>query len=860
MIKQLRVKLPILLIMLAVVLVASPAAYGQTTVVIQVDTLEPAATGFTDPTPVAPVGGNPGTTLGQQRLNAFQHAANIWGATLNSGPTITVRAQWKALECSASSGILGSATTTGLRGNFPNAPFANTWYAAALANALSGNDPSSNAEISATFNINIGTTGCLQNRPWYLGLDNNHGVSIDLVTVVLHELGHGLGFQSFTNSETGVQVSGRPSVWDRFLRDNSTGKLWADMTDAERVASAINTGNLVWNGPIVTAAVTGLLSFGADSSNRVLMYAPNPLEGGSSVSHYDKTAFPNLLMEPNNSSGLTHNVAPPSDLTLPLLRDIGWNSSGTPNPSPTPTPSPPPNDNFSAAQVISGCSGTTNGTNVSATKESGEPDHASNGGTRSVWYQWQAPNTGTAEFTTVGSLFDTVLGVYTGTAVNSLTTIGTNDDVQAGTTTSKVTFQATAGTIYRIAVGGFNNNSGGDFGTFTINWTQDCTSTWVPTVLNANQVELKSWTIAGRTFAYAKLTFSDAGFRVSNWGTPVRVGNDSAVDALVERWTGGSAQVITTTANIWDLGLLGPGSYTFTFKNSGTTVKTLPFTVSATPPAPNPIDDARTFVFWQYKDFLRRDPDGPGWDHWTGEITECSDPAKRKPGETEPQCVDRKRANTSGAFFLSPEFQNTGYFVLRVYRGSLGRMPFYGGTGTAQDEFTRDAATVGEGIVVNFALDPARINANKAAFANQFVTRPEFKAIYDGLNNTQYVDKLFQTTGVVPAPADRQALIDGLNGGSETRASVLFKVVDGTTTGVGGLLTFNTTYGKAFYDNLFNAAFVQMEYFGYLLRDPDPDGYAFWLGKLNFFGNFVDAEMVRAFINSPEYRSRFGAP
>ena len=94
MIKQLRVKLPILLIMLAVVLVASPAAYGQTTVVIQVDPLEPAATGFTDPTPVAPVGGNPGTTLGQQRLNAFQFAANIWGSMLNSNTPITIRADW----------------------------------------------------------------------------------------------------------------------------------------------------------------------------------------------------------------------------------------------------------------------------------------------------------------------------------------------------------------------------------------------------------------------------------------------------------------------------------------------------------------------------------------------------------------------------------------------------------------------------------------------------------------------------------------------------------------------------------------------------------------------------------------------
>ena len=139
-------------------------------------------------------------------------------------------------------------------------------------------------------------------------------------------------------------------------------------------------------------------------------------------------------------------------------------------------------------------------------------------------------------------------------------------------------------------------------------------------------------------------------------------------------------------------------------------------------------------------------------------------------------------------------------------------------------------------------------------------TRPELRAIYDKLNNTEYIDKLFQTTGVTPSASDRQALIDGLNGNTETRAGVLFKVVDGTQTGTGGVLTFNTTYGKAFYDSLFNAAFVQMEYFGYLLRDPDPDGYAFWLGKLNFFGDWVNAEMVKSFIKSPEYRARFGAP
>ena len=847
--------------MLAVSLVAASSASGQAT--IEISNADPDGVGFNDNTPVAPVGGNPGTTLGQQRLNAFQFAANIWGATVSSVPKITIRANWEAMSCTNTSGTLGAAAPVSVARNFPNAPFSATWYPVALANALTGVDPRPNQttdpEINATFNLKVGTPGCIQNGHWYLGLDGNHGFNgIDLVTVLLHEFGHGLGFLTFTDPEDGTffgTTVQAPTVFDRFLRDNTTGKLWSEMTPAEHIASAINDGNLVWAGPQVTAAVPGFLANGADSANRVKMYAPSPVDPGSSVSHFDVSASPNLLMEPNISNDLTHNVTPPSDLTFTLLRDIGWASGSA--------ASPPPNDNFANAQVISGCSGSVTGTNVGATKETGEQDHASNGGTRSVWYQWTAPATGSVDFNTLNSSFDTTLAGYTGSAVNTTgPALMANDDAQAGTLTSKISFPATAGTVYHIAVAGFNNGGfGGDSGPLTLNWTQsNCTNAFVPTVLNANQVELKSWKLDGRTFVYVKLTFPDAGFRVSNWGTPTRSGNAFTVDTLVERFNGVSAQVITSTAQIWDLGAIAAGDYTFTFMNSGTPVKTLNFTVSDTPPATNPIDDARTFVFWQYKDFLRRDPDGPGWDHWTGEITQCSDPAFRFPGETEPQCVDRKRENTSAAFFLSPEFQNMGYFVLRVYRGSLGRMPFFGGTGSANDEFTRDAATIGQGIVVNNQLAPDVINANKQAFVNAFVTRDDFRAIYDGLNNTQYVDKLFQTTGVTPSASDRQALIDALNGGTLTRARVLFNVVDGTTTGAGGVLTFNTAYGQAFYNNLFNQGFVQMEYFGYLLRDPDPDGYNFWLGKLNFFGDWLKAEMVKSFIKSPEYRSRFGAP
>ena len=382
---------------------------------------------------------------------------------------------------------------------------------------------------------------------------------------------------------------------------------------------------------------------------------------------------------------------------------------------------------------------------------------------------------------------------------------------------------------------------------------------WNSTVLSGPQVDLKSWTQSGRTFVYAKLTFPDAGFRVTNWGNATRAGNAFTADATVERFNGMSPLAISNTAQIWDLGAIAAGNYTFTFKNSGTTVKTLNFTVSSTAPPPNPIDGAHEFVRWQYKDFLRREPDLPGWAHWEGEITQCSNPAFRLPGEDEAKCVDRKRDNTSAAFFLSPEFSNVGYFVLRVYRGSLGRMPHFGGSGTAADEFTRDAETVGLNIVQNDALVPSQMNANKQAFVNQFVTRPEFRAIYDLLSNAQYVDKLFQTTGITPTAGDRSALITEA-GTPNGRASVLFKIVDGTNTIAGGHLEFKTTYGKAFYDSQFNAAFVQMEYFGYLQRDPDPDGYAFWLGKLNFFNDWKNAEMVRAFIVSPEYRSRFGQP
>jgi hypothetical protein len=297
---------------------------------------------------------------------------------------------------------------------------------------------------------------------------------------------------------------------------------------------------------------------------------------------------------------------------------------------------------------------------------------------------------------------------------------------------------------------------------------------------------------------------------------------------------------------------------------------------------PNPIDYAQFFVRQHYLDFLNREPDGPGWDHWTAEIAMCDDAASRAPGESEAQCIDRKRTNTSGAFYLSNEFQNSANFLIRVNWGSLGQDRAIGrkcivGQNSSLDavcnplysQYITDLTTLTQGIVVNDALVPSQMTANRISFANAFVGRASFTAVYGGLNDTQYVDTLAQSTGVALTSQERSDLISqagapgssctGFTGFTSGRACVLYKIVDGSTTNSDGSLNFSLSrYGQAFYDQEFNPAFVFVEYLGYLRRNPDQTGFDHWLGKLNFYGNFVNAEMVRAFIVSDEYRKRFG--
>lgn len=249
---------------------------------IVINNINGAGVGFNDTTAAAPVGGNPGTTLGAQRLFAFTYAADLWGATLTSNQPITINAQFSALTCTATSAVLGSAGATSVFRDFANAPKPATWYSYSLANKLAGaylgtaNAP----QINANFNANLGQANCLTGTSFYLGVDNQAGANVDFVEVLLHEMGHGIGFQTFTNGSNGAQLSGFPSIWDHYMFDGTIGKLWVNMTDAERAASAINPRKLAWTGTTVTSLAPQVLSVGTPALN-----ISGPAAGGATGSY-----------------------------------------------------------------------------------------------------------------------------------------------------------------------------------------------------------------------------------------------------------------------------------------------------------------------------------------------------------------------------------------------------------------------------------------------------------------------------------------------------------------------------------------------------------------------------------------------
>lgn len=227
----------------------------------------------------------------------------------------------------------------------------------------------------------------------------------------------------------------------------------------------------------------------------------------------------------------------------------------------------------------------------------------------------------------------------------------------------------------------------------------------------------------------------------------------------------------------------------------------------------NSIDDTRKFVVQQYHDFLNREPDAEGLAYWTSQIAQCG---------ADQTCVNRKRRDVSAAFVIEQEYQQTGYYVYRIFKTSFGRQATY-------LEYNRGR---------NQVVGGADLAAGQAVVAAQSVN-----PAYGNLDNASYVDQLYRNTGITPDRVERDGLLAGLNNQSETRASVLQKVAN----------------NQMFQTKEYNAAFVLAEYFGYLRRDADAAGYQFWLDVLNnkVPGNY--RSMVCAFITSKEYQDRFSA-
>ena len=263
---------------------------------------------------------------------------------------------------------------------------------------------------------------------------------------------------------------------------------------------------------------------------------------------------------------------------------------------------------------------------------------------------------------------------------------------------------------------------------------------------------------------------------------------------------------------------------------------------------PSPINDPDFFVRQHYLDFLNREPDPIGLAFWSGQIAACGNDS---------QCTQAKRVDVSAAFFLSIEFQQTGYLVYRTYKAAYGDMPG-APVPLRLNEFLPDSQKIGQGVIVNQTGWEQVLENNKQAFMLEFVQRNRFMNAFAGVASpTAFVDKLYTNAGASPSSAPNHAAAINAFGSGTTPDDVTARAHALRLVAEDPLLA----------QQEFNKAFVLMQYFGYLRRNPndppeltlDYQGYNFWLNKLNSFGgNYVNAEMVKAFLVSSEYRQRFG--
>ena len=268
--------------LLALALFASAAtasADPQATVVLV--SLDAPGVGLNDPTPAAPVGGNPGTTLGEQRRNVLARAASLWARHLKSFAPVRIEVAFGPRSCTATSAVLASTGVIAAFLNFKHSTLPDTWFPVAVANAVAKTDlDPTGDDMFVIFNINLGRPGCFTGSPFYLGLDHNEGTGVDMLATATHEFAHGLGFSQLANVSTGALLLGLPDTYNRNIADLTTGLTWDQMTDAQRQASAINTRKVVWIGPSVTQAVPNILAFGVPLLN---VTAPAAIAGSYEV-------------------------------------------------------------------------------------------------------------------------------------------------------------------------------------------------------------------------------------------------------------------------------------------------------------------------------------------------------------------------------------------------------------------------------------------------------------------------------------------------------------------------------------------------------------------------------------------------
>jgi hypothetical protein len=279
-------------------------------------------------------------------------------------------------------------------------------------------------------------------------------------------------------------------------------------------------------------------------------------------------------------------------------------------------------------------------------------------------------------------------------------------------------------------------------------------------------------------------------------------------------------------------------------------VKPLRVRPGTNPPQFVTILDNDFFTQEQYIDFLNRMPDQSGFQFWLNQITNC--------GANNPGCTEVMRINVSASFFLSIEFTETGYLAERTYKSAFGDASgvstFNGNHNIVApkirfNEFLTDIKAIGNGVVVLAPGWEAKLAANKVAYFDAFVQRSSFTTAFPaGMSPAQFVDTLNSNAGNPLSQGERDQLVSDLTGNVKSRAQVLRAVAE----------------DQDLVNSENNRAFVLMQYYGYLRRDPnsgqdtDYTGYDFWLTKLNQFnGNYINAEMVKAFISSIEYTNRF---